>query len=112
MTIQIDEGIRASWYALLVVPLFALAGQAQAMEPAIDSNRKTDSGAPAASSKSVRKEPAPSGPKRLKQQTRSEQSPVSSAPRKATNAPIAATGATAKQDQVQDVPCFKTRLCE
>jgi hypothetical protein len=111
MTTQL-AGIRSSWCALLAVPLLALAGNVQAIEPAVDSNRKTDSGAPEASSKSIRKEPGTSLPKRAKQPTRSEQSPPSPASRKATNAPIAVSGTTGKQDQGQDVPCFKTRLCQ
>lgn len=111
MTTQL-AGVRPSWCALLALPLLALAGQAQATEPAVDSKRKTDSVAPAASSKSLPKDPGLPAPKRAKQATRSEQSAVSPAPRRATSAPIGAAGATGKQDQVQEVPCFKTRLCE
>lgn len=111
MTTQL-AGIRPSWCALLVLPLLALAGLAQAIEPAVGSSRKVDSAAPVAAGKSVRKESGRSTPERAKQNARSEQSPPGPASRKATNAPSAATGATAKQDQVQDVPCFKTRLCE
>lgn len=111
MTTQL-AGIRPAWCALLALPLLALAGLAHSIEPAVDSSRKADSVAPVAAGKSVRKAPAPSTPGRAKQMSRSEQSPPGPASRKATNAPIAATGATAKQDQGQDVPCFKTRLCE
>jgi len=110
MTKQL-AGIRPSWCALLAL-LLAFAGLAQAVEPAVDSSRKTDSAAPVAASKSARKEPRPSAPVRAKQKTRSEQSPPSAVSRKATNAPIAAAGTSGKQDQGQDVPCFKTRLCE
>lgn len=111
MTTQ-PAGIRPSLCALLALPLLALAGLAQAIEPAVDSSRKADSAAPVAASKSARKESAPSAPGRAKQKSRGEQAPPGPASRKASNAPIAATGSTAKQDQVQDVPCFKTRLCE
>lgn len=110
MTTQF-AAIRPSWRALLALPLLALTGMVQAADPAVDSNRKADSAAPVAAGKSVRNEPGSSAPKRAKQQKRSEQSPVGSAP-KATNAPTAAPGAIAKQDQGQEVPCFKTRLCE
>ncbi|MCX7150466.1 MAG: hypothetical protein NTY05_13855 [Rhodocyclales bacterium] len=111
MTTQL-AAIRPSWCALLALMLLSFAGMAQTAEPVVDSNRKADSAAPVASSKSARKEPASSAPKRAKQPTRGEQSPVSPAARRATNAPIAAPGATGKHDQVQEVPCFKTRLCE
>ena len=101
-----------SWRALLALPLLAFAAMAQAGDPVVNSNRKADIGAPVAASKSARNESGPSAHKRATQAMRSEQSPAGSVPRKVTNAPVAATGATAKQDQGQDVPCFKTRLCE
>ncbi|TRZ90916.1 MAG: hypothetical protein D4R84_15280, partial [Rhodocyclaceae bacterium] len=101
MTKQL-AGIRPSWGALLVLPLLVLAGQALAMEPAVDSNRKADSGAPTGASKSARQDRGPSAPKRAKQPVRGEQSQASPEPRKAAKAPIAGAGATGKQDQVPE----------
>lgn len=107
-------GIHLPWRALLALPLLALACMVRAGDPGVDSNRRAEPVAPVApvaSNKTIQKAPGVSEPKRAKQQKRSGQSPVGSTP-KAANTPIAAAGANAKQDQGEDVPCFKTRLCE
>jgi hypothetical protein len=106
------SNIRAACPALLALLLFATAGQSRAAEPPADVKPKSDSGASAASGKSVRKDAKAAATKRSKQPTRGGQAPVSVAPSGTGNAPFAKAAAEGKQNQAQDIPCFKTKLCE
>ncbi len=105
-------GIRPPLRLLFALLLFAIDGLAQSAELPVDSNLKIDSGAPATSGKSIRKHSGPSASKRAKQPTRHELPPVSTRPQETANVPTAVAGVDGTQNQVQEVPCFKTKLCE
>jgi hypothetical protein len=109
---KLVSNIRASCPALLALLLFAVAGQARAAEPPVDVKPKSDSGASAASGKSVRKDAKAAATKRSKQPTRGGQAPVSAAPSGGINVPVDKAAAEGKKIQAQDIPCFKTKLCE